>query len=85
MAGLPVPQGCKSNDIVYSTTTDGTTWSTVTRVPIDATTSSVDHFIPGLAVDPTSSGATTKLGLTYYFYRNTSCGERNNPCQLEVG
>jgi hypothetical protein len=78
-------KGCKSNDIVYSTTTDGTTWSTVTRVPIDATTSSVDHFIPGLAVDPTSSGTTTKLGLTYYFYRNTSCGKRNNPCQLEVG
>src|SRR3954469_9996165 len=35
-------KGCKSNDIVYSTTTNGTTWSAVSRVPIDATSSSVD-------------------------------------------
>lgn len=79
-------RGCKSNDIVYSTSTDGVTWSAVTRVPIDATTSSVDHFIPGLGVNPATSGATAQLGLTYYFYRNTSCGTRaTNPCQLEVG
>jgi hypothetical protein len=73
-------KGCKSNDIVYSTTTNGTTWSAVTRVPIDATTSSVDHFIPGLAV--TGSGATTKLGLTYYFFRTAAC---RRSCELEVG
>jgi hypothetical protein len=72
--------GCKSNDIVYSTTTNGTTWSAVTRVPIDATSSGVDHFIPGLAV--TGSGATTKLGLTYYFFRTAAC---RRSCQLEVG
>lgn len=77
--------GCKANDIVYSTSTNGTTWSAVTRVPIDATTSGVDHFIPGLGVDPSTSGATAKLGLTYYFYRNTACGKASNPCQLEVG
>ncbi|MEO6502557.1 MAG: sialidase family protein [Jatrophihabitantaceae bacterium] len=77
--------GCKANDIVYSTSTNGTTWSAVTRVPIDATTSGVDHFIPGLGVDPSTSGATAKLGLTYYFYRNTACGKVSNPCQLEVG
>ncbi len=74
--------GCKANDIVYSTTTNGTTWSAVTRVPIDATTSGVDHFIPGLGVDPTTSGTTAKLGLTYYFYRTSACG---TSCQLEVG
>jgi hypothetical protein len=79
-------KGCKSNDIVYSTTTDGQSWSAVTRVPIDATTSTVDHFIPGLAVNPASSGSTAQLGLTYYFYRDTACGRRaNNPCELEVG
>src|SRR6266487_639193 len=49
-------RGCKSNDIVFSTSTDGVSWSPVSRVPIDATTSSVDHFIPGLGVDPTTSG-----------------------------
>jgi hypothetical protein len=74
--------GCKANDIVYSTSTNGTTWTAVTRVPIDATTSGVDHFIPGLGVDPATSGATAKLGLTYYFYRTAAC---RSSCQLEVG
>lgn len=79
-------KGCKSNDIVFSSSSDGVTWSAVSRVPIDATTSSVDHFIPGLGVDPATSGTTAKLGLTYYFYRNSACGRRStNPCQLEVG
>ena len=75
--------GCPANDIVYSTSTDGSTWSAVTRVPIDSTTSSVDHFIPGLGVDHATSGSTAALGLYYYFYPNTSC--TSSTCQLEVG
>ncbi|HZP54963.1 sialidase family protein [Actinocrinis sp.] len=75
--------GCKANDIVYSTTTNGTTWTAVTRVPIDATGSGVDHFLPGLAVDRTTSGSTAKLGLSYYFYPSTSCTA--STCQLDVG
>lgn len=73
-------RGCKANDIVYSSSTDGLTWSAVQRVPIDTTTSGVDHFIPGLAV--TGAGATARLGLTYYFYRQSRC---RNACALEVG
>lgn len=76
-------RGCKSNDIVMSTTTDGLSYSAVARVPIDGTNSSVDHFIPGIAVDRSTSGATAKLGLTYYFYRNGKCGRKT--CALEVG
>ena len=53
-------RGCRSNDIVYSTSTNGTSWSAAQRVPIDATTSGVDHFIPGIAVDPGTSGATAR-------------------------
>jgi hypothetical protein len=60
-------KGCPSNDIVFSKSSDGVSWSAPARVPIDATTSSVDHFIPGLAVDPTTSGAGTHLALTFYF------------------
>ena len=30
--------GCAENDLVMSTTADGTTWSAVTRIPIDPTT-----------------------------------------------
>jgi BNR repeat-like domain len=74
---------CESNDIVYSKSLDGLVWSPVVRVPIDGVTSGVDHFIPGLAV--AGSGPTTRLGLTYYFYPDGSCGEGATPCQLEVG
>jgi hypothetical protein len=75
--------GCPANDIVYSTSTNGATWSAVTRVPIDATTSGVDHFIPGIGVDPATSGAGAHIGLYYYFYPNASC--TSSTCQLEVG
>ena len=71
------------NDIVYSSSSDGVTWSAVTRVPIDATNSGVDHFIPGLAVDRTTSGASAHLALTYYFYPVSNCSQ--STCQLDVG
>ncbi|HEX2051760.1 MAG TPA: sialidase family protein [Actinomycetota bacterium] len=73
---------CRVNDIVMTTSTNGTTWTTVQRIPIDSTTSGVDHFIPGIGVDRTTSGSTARLGLTYYFYRNGACG---TSCSLEVG
>ncbi len=65
---------CSSNDLVLSTTTQATypTWSAVTRIPIDSATSSVDHFIPGLAVNPATSGATAHLGLAYYYYPSSA-------------
>jgi len=75
--------GCPANDLVMSTSTNGTTWSAVTRVPIDVVGSGADHFIPGLAVDKSTSGATAHLGLTYYFYPNTNC--TTSTCQLDVG
>jgi hypothetical protein len=73
-------RACKANDIVYSKSTNatGTAWSAVTRVPIDATNSGIDHFIPGLAVNKATSGASAQLGLTYYFYPKGST-------QLSVG
>ena len=73
---------CTANDIVFSTSTGGGDWSDVTRIPIDDIASGVDHFIPGLAVDPTSSGASTRVALTYYFYPDTTCA---GGCQLDVG
>ena len=75
--------GCSSNDIVMSTSTDGASWTTVVRIPIDAASSTVDHFIPGIAVDKTTSGATAHLALTYYLYPTASCTAAN--CQLKVG
>jgi hypothetical protein len=74
---------CTANDIVMSKSTSETTWGPVTRVPIDATSSTVDHFIPGIGVDRGTSGGGARLGLTYYFYPNRSCSSAT--CQLRVG
>ena len=74
--------GCSSNDIVMSTTTDGRTWTAPVRIPIDATNSTVDHFLPGIGVDPATSGTTAHLTLAYYFFPVSNCG---NTCQLDVG
>ncbi|MDP9260927.1 MAG: glycoside hydrolase [Actinomycetota bacterium] len=75
-------KNCTANDIVFSTSTDGVNWSDPARVPIDPISSSADHFIPGLAVDRTTSGAATHLALTYYFYPDATC---SGGCQLDVG
>ncbi|HEX6539436.1 MAG TPA: hypothetical protein VF155_09670 [Candidatus Dormibacteraeota bacterium] len=73
--------GCTSNDIVMSKSSNGTRWSTVTRIPIDATNSGEDHFIPGLAVDLGTKGSSAHLGLYYYYYPVAAC----TTCQLDVG
>ena len=75
--------GCPSNDLVMSTSTNGSTWTAVQRIPIDPVTSTVDHFIPGLAIEPGTSGSSAHLGLTYYFYPQTNC--TSSTCQLEEG
>ena len=72
-----------SNDIVMSTSTNCTTWTSKVRIPIDGTNSGVDHFIPGLAVDRSTSGSTARLGLTYYYYPVANCS--SSTCQLNVG
>jgi len=74
---------CSANDIVFSRSSDGVSWSPVARIPIDAVGSGVDHFIPGLAVDPATSGTSAHLALTYYFYPNAACTPAT--CQLDVG
>ena len=73
---------CSSNDIVYSTSTNGTTWSAVKRVPIDAVSSTVDHFITGTAIAPGTRGTTAHIALVYYFYPVSNCG---NNCSMSVG
>ena len=76
--------GCAANDIVWSRSTNGTSWTAPRRVPIDPTGSTVDHFLPAIGVDPTSYTAeTTRIGLTYYYYPNANCTFAT--CQLNVG
>jgi hypothetical protein len=75
--------GCSTNDLVYTTSVDGVNWSTVTRIPIDATSTTVDHFIPGIGIDPATSGASAHVGIHYYDYSQSSCTQAT--CQLSIG
>lgn len=74
---------CATNDLVYSTSPDGVNWSAVTRVPIDDVSSAVDHFIPGIGIDPATSGATAHVGIHFYEYSQTNCTAAT--CLLSVG
>ena len=51
--------------------------------PIDARTSTVDHFLPAIGVDPTTSGSSAHLGVVYYFYPEANCDI--DTCELSVG
>lgn len=75
--------GCSANDLVFSTSSDGKNWSAVKRIPLDPIGSGVDHFIPGLAVDRSTSGGSAHLALTFYYYPNANCTA--STCQLDVG
>jgi hypothetical protein len=67
------------------------------RIPIDQpndNTNTNDHFIPGIAADPSTSGDSTHLGLFYYHYDYHSPGgtcsylNPENPdsqCTMDVG
>lgn len=74
---------CAENDIVMSTSADGNTWTAPVRIPIDPTTSTVDHFLPGIGVDPNTSGTTAHLTIVYYYYPVSNCTV--STCKLEVG
>lgn len=74
--------GCSTNDIVMSSSSDGTHWSTPARIPIDPVNSNIDHFLPGVGADPATSGSTAHLTIVYYYYPVANCG---NSCQLDVG
>jgi hypothetical protein len=76
------PGTASSDDIVMSTSSDGVKWSAVSRIPIDPVSTKVDHFIPGVGVDPATSGTTAHLAMTYYYYPVAACG---SSCQLELG
>ncbi|HET7856907.1 MAG TPA: sialidase family protein, partial [Gaiellaceae bacterium] len=72
--------GCTSNDIVYSTSIDGVNWSAVLRVPADPTTSTVDHFIPGIGADLTPNSR--RIAVTYYYFPDTNCSAAT--CELNA-
>jgi hypothetical protein len=71
------------NDLVMSTSDDGVHWSDVQRIPLDPIGSNIDHFVPGIGVDPESAGDKARLALTYYFLPVATCTAPT--CELDVG
>jgi BNR repeat-like domain len=51
--------GCLGNDLFFSKSTDGLTWTPPTRIPLGPG----DHIIQGLAADPVRPG---RVAVTYY-------------------
>jgi hypothetical protein len=72
-----------ANDLVLSTSTNGETWTAPARIPLDPVGSGVDHFLPGLGIDPATSGSSARLALVYYYYPVAAC--HTSTCQLDVG
>ncbi|HYT79466.1 MAG TPA: sialidase family protein [Actinomycetota bacterium] len=75
--------GCSANDAVLSASTDAISWSPLAPIPIDAVTSGVDHFIPGLGADRATSGSSAHVVLTYYYFPDAACTVRT--CRLNMG
>jgi hypothetical protein len=67
--------GCASQDIVFSSSTDGMAWSLPARVP----GTGADSFVPGIAADPSAPG---HLAVVYYA-QPVSCGG-SSTCQIGV-
>lgn len=76
-------QNCTANDLVMSTSSNGSKWTAPARLPMVPKSSAVDLFIPGLGVDHTTSGTSAHLTVTTYAYSNTNCSQ--STCQLYVG
>ncbi|HET8852927.1 MAG TPA: sialidase family protein, partial [Ktedonobacteraceae bacterium] len=57
--------GCNAgnNDLLLISSPDGVHWTLPKRIPADPVGSNVDHLIPGLAVDRSTSGSSAHLGL----------------------
>jgi hypothetical protein len=74
---------CPANDIVMSTTLDGLVWTLPQRIPLGAVASLHEAFVPGLAVDATTTGAGARLALAYHYLPSNDCGP--NSCGVHVG
>jgi hypothetical protein len=95
--GVPSTSTAAPNDIALSVMpgpTDASptpSFGAPVRVPIEADagalSDTVDHFSPGIAADPTSSGATASLALFYEFLPLAACQYVNPPtsCSPSVG
>jgi hypothetical protein len=70
--------GCSANDIVMTTSADGVRWSPVRRV----TGGTADDTLPGIGVDPASSGSSARMGIFYYSFPAPGC--TGSPGQIDA-
>lgn len=75
--GCSRPLADAPNDIMLSSSTDGTTWTQAVRVATG--TGIADRFLPGLGADPAASG---RLGIAYHVMEPYPCSEA--VCRLRV-
>ena len=73
---------CDGNDLLLTTSPDGLKWSPAARIPVGAVGGKSSYFMPGLAVDPTTSGDTAHLTVAYYTLGHMGCVE---PCAVGIG
>ncbi|HEY2074510.1 MAG TPA: sialidase family protein [Gaiellaceae bacterium] len=71
---------CTANDLVLSTSTDGVTWTTPTRLPTAPVSSSLDAMIPGIGADPARPG---HIAVVYAYFTPRSC--LAGACKLGIG
>ncbi|HEY6542030.1 MAG TPA: exo-alpha-sialidase [Ktedonobacteraceae bacterium] len=71
----------QEDDLLMSTSIDGLHWTQPQLIPTDSLGSGVDHLIPGIGVDSSTSGAKARLALTFYFHP-ASC---DSSCPYSVG
>jgi hypothetical protein len=65
--------GCLANDVLVARSPDGIRWAAPVRVPAVPADADTHVFVPGLAVDPTTSGSRTRLTVTYHL-KPQDCG-----------
>lgn len=72
---------CKTNDPVIMTSSDGSKWSAILRIPITPIGTGVNYSVLGLGIDQDTAGPSTHLGLAFYYYA-ANC---SNNCTLSAG
>ena len=71
----------REDDLVMSTSLDGLHWTRPQLISVDPLGSGIDHLIPGIGVDHSTSGAKAHLALAFYSHP-ASC---DSACPYSVG
>jgi hypothetical protein len=78
--GCPTGAGAR-NDLVFTSSPDGRSWARTRRVPTGPALEGLTHFLPGLAVDASTTGPATRLALAFSVLTPRGCTEQN--CLLQ--